>query len=161
MLKNKKKYLVLLLAAMIMIPMSMYAQPPEKDCNCSGEHGKMAKGDHPMIPDLTEKQKEKMKELRVEHMKEVQTFKNSMGELKAQLRTLQAADKPNMNKIYSLIDELGKQHTEMMKLKAAHMQEIRKLLTDEQRVFFDAHHPERGGPEMMKHHGMQMQKKHH
>ena len=162
MLKNKKKYLMLLLAAMIMIPMSIYAQPPERDGDHIEEHwmhGKKEQGLHPMIPDLTDKQKEKMKDLHVEHMKTVQPIKNEIGELKAKLHTLQTGEKPNMVEINKLIDDIGQQHTKIMKLKAAHMQEIRKLLTDEQRVFFDAHKPCHGSK--MKHHDPQMQKKQH
>ncbi|MGB3340440.1 MAG: Spy/CpxP family protein refolding chaperone [bacterium] len=162
MLKNKKKYLMLLLAAMIMIPMSVYAQPPDQDGDHSkehGMHGKMEPGQHPMIPDLTDKQKEKMKDLHVEHMKTVQPIKNEIGELEAKFHTLQSADKPNMGEINKLIEAIGQKRIDIMKLKAAHMQEIRKLLTDEQRVFFDAHKPHQGGK--MKHHGTQMQKKQH
>lgn len=153
---------MLLLAAMIMIPMSIYAQPPEKDGGRTEEHwmhGKKEQGPHPMIPDLSDKQKEKMKDLHVELMKTVQPIKNEIGELKAKLHTLQSADKPNMVEINKLIDNIGLQHTKMMKLHAAHMQEIRKLLTDEQRVFFDAHKPDHG--KRMKHHDPQMQKKQH
>jgi Spy/CpxP family protein refolding chaperone len=162
MLRNKKKYLVLLLAAMIMIPMSIYAQPPEKDGDRTEEHlmhGKKEMGPHPMIPDLTDKQQEKMKDLQVEHMKMVQPIMNEIGELKAKLHTLETVKAPNMVEINKLIDDIGQQHTKIMKLKAAHMQEIRKLLTDEQRVFFDDHGPDHGRE--MKHHNPQMQKKQH
>ena len=43
------------------------------------------------------------------------------------------------------IEDIGKIKTEMMKLREQHRQDIRKLLTDEQRVFFDAHQPAHQG----------------
>ena len=160
MFKTKKKLLVLLIAAMIIIPMSVYGQSSKSE-PCQGKGPcQCEQGPKPMIPDLTDKQKEQLKDLRVEHMKEIQPIMNEIGELKAKLQTLQTAESPNMNEIYKLIEAIGQQHTEIMKLKAAHVQEMRKLLTAEQRVFFDTHHPEDGGP-MMQHHDMQMQKKHH
>lgn len=99
-----------------------------------------------MIPDITDSQKEEMKSLHVDHMKMIQSLQNEIGEKQARLRTLQTADKVNMSEINRVIEDIGQIRTEMMKLKAAQYQEIRSLLTDEQRVFFDAHHPTHHGP---------------
>ena len=43
-----------------------------------------------------------------------------------------------MDKVYKLIEEAGLMKTEMAKKKAKLHQEIRELLTEEQRVHFDA-----------------------
>jgi Spy/CpxP family protein refolding chaperone len=151
MLNNKKIYSMLLIAAII-IPMSLYGQPPARIGAPAMQGNKEPDGHGMMIPDLTEKQKEQMKELHIKHMQAVQPIKNQIGELEAKLHTLQTADDPNMNDINKLIETIGSKHTEIMKLHAAQRQEIRKLLTDEQRVVFDAqkhdhgqkfmHHPE-------------------
>ena len=99
-----------------------------------------------IIPDLTDSQKEKMKSLHVDHMQAIQPLQNEIGEMQARLRTLQTADKVNMSEIYEVIEDIGQIRNEMMKLQAAQHQEIRSLLTDEQRVFFDAHRPQHQGP---------------
>lgn len=89
------------------------------------------------IPDLTEEQKEQIKELEINHMKETLTLKNQLGEKEARLRTLSTADNVDINLIYEQIEEIGELKTQMMKQQAALHQEIRKILTDDQKVFFD------------------------
>ena len=98
----------------------------------------------PPIPDLTEEQKEQIRELEINNMKEALSLKNQMGEKEAHLRTLSTADNVDMNSIYELIEEIGELKTQMVKQQAALHQEIRKILTDDQRVFFDMgpQHPE-------------------
>jgi Spy/CpxP family protein refolding chaperone len=98
----------------------------------------------PPIPDLTEEQKEQIKELEINHMKEVIPTKNKIGEREAHLRTLSTADNVDMNSIYELIEEIGGLKTQMMKQEATLHQGIRKILTSDQRLFFDMgpQHPE-------------------
>ncbi len=91
---------------------------------------------HP-IPNLTEEQQTKIHELRTAHMKTMLKYKNEINEKEARLNTLQTEDNADMDKIYKVIDEIGALKTEMNKKKALLRQEIRKLLNDEQRVFFD------------------------
>jgi Spy/CpxP family protein refolding chaperone len=152
---TKKKPILLLIAALFIVSSGIaYAQCPGKDGNCKDRppmHGEKGPGHDPMIPDLTDEQKEQIKDIRVESMEEMLTLKNKLGEKAARLRTLQTAAKANMSEINKAIEDIGKLRTEMMKLKAASHQEIRSLLTDEQRIFFDAHHPHHGGPG--EHHG--------
>jgi Spy/CpxP family protein refolding chaperone len=89
--------------------------------------------------ELTDAQKEQIEKLRTEHEKKVLPLRNEVGELRAELRTLSTVDKVNMSDINKKIDEIGKVQTELMKERAAHRQQIRSLLTDEQRVKFDSH----------------------
>lgn len=90
------------------------------------------------IPNLTDEQKTKIETLKVPHMKEMQTFENKMGELKARQRTLETADKADTKAINANIDEITKVQGQMMKARSEHRQQIRGLLTDEQRVWFDS-----------------------
>jgi Spy/CpxP family protein refolding chaperone len=105
--------------------------------------------------ELTDAQKEQIEKLRTEHAKKVLPLRNELGELRAELRTLSTVDKVNMNDIDKKIDEMGKVQTELMKERAAHRQQIRSLLTDEQRVKFDSHFGHglkgRGGMRMNRH----------
>ncbi|MDD5572129.1 MAG: periplasmic heavy metal sensor [Bacteroidales bacterium] len=86
---------------------------------------------------LTPEQKTKMKDLKVAKMKETLPIKNQLGEKKAHLRTLSTSAKPDMIEINKTIDEIGALHTQLMKKNAAHQQEVRKILTDDQRIIFD------------------------
>jgi Spy/CpxP family protein refolding chaperone len=89
------------------------------------------------IPNLTQEQQTKIHELRMAHMKAMLKYKNEINEKEARLNTLQTEDNADMDKIYKVIDEIGALQTEMNKKKALLRQEIRQLLNDEQRVFFD------------------------
>ena len=99
----------------------------------------------PMIPDLTEEQEEQIQNLRTEHMKTVLPLRNQLAEIQARLHTLSTAENADMNQINRTIDEMGEIRTRMMKEGAAHKQDIRKMLTDEQRVAFDSRPAPRGG----------------
>jgi Spy/CpxP family protein refolding chaperone len=89
------------------------------------------------ISNLTEEQKTKISALRVNHMKEMQQLKNQVAENRAHYNTLMNADKADMAAINKNIEELGKLRVDMMKKSAAHQQDVRALLTDEQRLAFD------------------------
>ena len=89
------------------------------------------------IPNLTEDQKKKIKDLRTPLQKEILPLKNQLAEKKAHLKTLQTADKADLKSINTTIDEMTQLQSQMMKKRAAHTQAVRALLTDEQRVAFD------------------------
>jgi len=91
------------------------------------------------LPDMTEDQKNKIHALKIAHTKEITPLKNELAEKRARKRSLSTVDKPDMAAINKVIDEMSAIRGEMMKKKAAHFQEIRKVLNDEQRVVFDAH----------------------
>ena len=130
---------------------SVNAQQPGAEIKM--EHGqRMEKGnfgnDHSRmgLPNLTDDQKTKMKDLRLAHMKEVQPLQNQLGELRAKQRTLTTAEKPDMKLINANIDEITKVQSQLMKSQAQMKQQIRALLTDEQRIAFDNKNGKRMGP---------------
>jgi Spy/CpxP family protein refolding chaperone len=147
MSKTIQKSALLLIAALFIASSgTAYAQCPKNEAkDTMPMHGEKMQG-HMMIPDLTDSQKDKMQTLHFEHMKAVQPLQNEMMEKQARLHTLQTADKVNMAEINKVIEDIGQIRTEIMKLRAAQHQKIRSLLTDEQRVFFDAHKPQHKGP---------------
>lgn len=98
------------------------------------------------IPDLTDAQQKKLDQLRTAHWKEMSDYRNQLNEKHARLQTLQSADKADMNAINTLIDEIGKIKTQMAKATAAHRQEVRGELTEQQRVFFDQRRGRGFGP---------------
>ena len=95
-----------------------------------------------MLPDLTDAQKDQMKAIRIKGMKATQTLKNQLMEKRAHLNTLSSADKADMKAINKQIDEIATLQASMQKVRAANKQEVRSILTDDQRVMFDAR---RGG----------------
>lgn len=161
----------ILIAVMVAATGMSYAQTPgccdkekaaewkdemNKPCHMPGRPGGM---DHkPMIPDLTDEQKEKIEVLSTDHMQEMLELKNEINEKHARLQTLTTAEKVNMSEVNKVIDSIGALQTKIMKMQVKHRQEIRELLTDKQRVIFDAHGPGpggcMGGKEGMRHPGM-------
>ncbi len=93
---------------------------------------------HFNIPDLTDDQKKKINNLQKNHLKEVNQTKALLNEKQAHLRTLQLADKPDNAAINKTIDEITALRNDMMKKHEAYRQAVRSLLTDNQKVVFDA-----------------------
>ncbi len=93
------------------------------------------KGD--WLPGLTDEQKDAIKEIRMEGMKQQLPLKNKKDELKARLKTEMTADQPNETEINDLIEEIGKIDIDKHKIRTKNRLEIRKLLNDEQRLVFD------------------------
>ncbi len=89
------------------------------------------------IPDLTDKQKEEIKVLRISHMKEAQQLRNQMGIKRAELKALQINDKIDIDAINKKIEEKATLRTELEKKDVGFRQAVRSLLTDEQKLIFD------------------------
>ncbi len=125
----KKFYITLFMA---FTALSLMAQN-----NPAAPKGFMGANPANLAPKFTEEQKTAMKSLRFEIEKEMLQIHNQLGEKKAQLKTLQQVDKPDMKSINSKIDEITALQNKAMKLKAANHAKVRALLTDEQRLEFD------------------------
>lgn len=134
----KKNVIYLAIMMIFVFAQTGLAQEAEKHGDCKG-HGKMAG------LNLTEEQQKKVDELKTAHLKETLQLKNQIKEKEAALNTLETAEKPDMGKINKTIEEIGAIKIEMQKKNAAHRQEVRKLLTEEQRLKFDMHHGRMGG----------------
>ncbi|MBN2349390.1 MAG: Spy/CpxP family protein refolding chaperone [Bacteroidales bacterium] len=91
-----------------------------------------------MLPDLTEEQQVQLNDLRIAHLKEMAPLRNQLNEKKAHLQTLSTVENPDMKSINKTIDEMGSIKTQMMKNRAAHQQQVRNLLNDEQKLVFDS-----------------------
>jgi Spy/CpxP family protein refolding chaperone len=91
--------------------------------------------------DLTADQQTKMQALQTKHMKEIQPLRNQLDEKQAHLNTLRSAEKPDMNAINQQLKDISDLKLKMAQSREAHIQDVRSILTDDQRVKFDA----RGG----------------
>ena len=94
------------------------------------------------MPDLTEEQKNQMKDLRFQMHKTLLPLQNQIGEYDAKMKTLTTAEQADMKAINKVIDNKTDVLAKMMKLKAENHQKIRAILTDEQRVMFDTRSPD-------------------
>ncbi|MBE0460675.1 MAG: periplasmic heavy metal sensor [Candidatus Aminicenantes bacterium] len=88
------------------------------------------------IHSLTTEQISKIQKLKLEHQKEILPLRQKMQTIHLELRAL-ISEGADQKKLEAKIDESGKIRTEIQKKALAHHQEIRKLLTDEQKVYFD------------------------
>ena len=140
-----KKIAVLTLAVVMLTGVNLYAQKGKGNANQGRNYQSYQEC---RIPDLTEDQQNKIDALRLEHMKEMNAYRNQMNELRAKKHTLMTSDNADMKEINGVIDQMTSIHNTMMKSSAKHQQSVRSLLTDEQRVYFDSR-PMRG-------HGMGM-----
>jgi hypothetical protein len=83
--------------------------------------------------------------MQTQHLKDMQIYRNQLNENRARYQTLMTASQPDMKAVYANIEERAKIRTEMEKKRADHVQAIRQILTDEQRVYFDQHAGNRKG----------------
>jgi Spy/CpxP family protein refolding chaperone len=138
----KSKHMMMLIIASLILTGSAFAQQGKMHAEGMEKQHMSGMGHEkhmPMIPDMTEQQKEQMEQLRTEHLKIMLPLQNQLQEKKAQLHTLSTAEKVNMNVINKKIEEIGELKIKLMKEREAHCQDIRKLLTEEQRLMFDMH----------------------
>lgn len=143
-----------LLSAIILMAIVFATLPamsqPGKDCRQQKHTGVEGKAHNCALPNLTDDQVKQIDQLKIKHMKEIMPLQNILKEKQARLRTLETAEKVDMAAINKTIDEMSVIRTDVMKKKAAHQQEVRKLLTEEQRLVFDTKGP---GHKMQGHKG--------
>ncbi len=90
------------------------------------------------LPGITDQQKEEIKKIHLQTMKAQQPLKNEKDELQAKLKTLTTVDQPDTKAVNAVIEKIGSINTEMMKKRVSEKLSIRNLLTEEQRIVFDA-----------------------
>ena len=134
---------VIIIALMIFVSGSIFAQGNPNANNKKGDRLFMN------IPDLTEDQKDQIKEMRTMHMKEVMPLRNELNEKEAHLQTISVGDNVDLNKVYATIDEIAEIKVNTAKKRAAFRQDVRKILTEDQRVFFDMHAGHKKNKHMM------------
>ncbi|MBN2729470.1 MAG: Spy/CpxP family protein refolding chaperone [Bacteroidales bacterium] len=107
-------------------------------------HGNMnhKNGQHSMhaIPDLTEKQAEDIDALRVPHQKVMMDLHNQMAEKQAKITTLTTGDNVDVAAAKIVMKEISALKLQMAEARLDHRMAIRKMLNDEQRLWFDMHH---------------------
>lgn len=90
------------------------------------------------LDDLTPEQMEQIRELNLSRMEASALHRANMDELQAKKRGLMMGQNPDMAEVDRVIDEMSAMRAQWMKDNAAHRQQVRNLLTDEQRIVFDS-----------------------
>jgi len=87
---------------------------------------------------LTDEQSSKIETVHLGLMKSVLPLENQLRVNRAEIKKLTTTDNPDMKAINKLIDESSQLEASMRKTRAAAHQEVRSILTDEQRIKFDS-----------------------
>ena len=87
---------------------------------------------------FTEDQQKQIKTIRFETAQQVKPLRNQLNELEAHQQTLSSAEKTDMAAIYQNIDKMSEVKAGIQKLMAKQRQDIRALLSDEQKLKFDS-----------------------
>lgn len=95
----------------------------------------------PGIPNLTKEQSESIHKLQLGVAQAKFPLENIIREKEAKLQTISTVKTPDMKEIEKQIEEIGAVKVQLAKLQAAHDQNIRKILDEEQRLIFDKRPP--------------------
>ncbi len=93
---------------------------------------------------LTDEQRAKVEKIHLNGQKGMIPLRNNIQEKNAQLRTLRMSDDYDEAAVNALIEEIGELRTAMMAMRTGHQQQIREILTEEQRIKFDSMQQLRG-----------------
>ncbi len=129
---------------------TLFAQGPGS-AQCQGNMGKgngMKEGQKAGccgISDLTAEQQKQIDALKLNLMKESMAIKNQIEEKKAHLITVSSGDNVDMTAVNKTIDELFALKADLVKKHQAFKQDVRKLLTADQKVVFDLNQAKKQG----------------
>lgn len=102
--------------------------------------------------DLTEEQEAEIKDIHLTHMKDIQPLKDEVKINRLKVDMLLKRDDPDMKEIVNLVETNGKLLTQIQVKSIEQKINVRSLLTDEQKVLFDAHSQRMGKRRAMAEH---------
>lgn len=128
-----KRYILYVLIIAVLLNLQMvFAQPGDKDGPPRGDRmGKML--------NLSDEQKSKIEDLRLNFQKEKLPLQSKIHELKNNLKLELTKDNYDEKKVDQTLDQIEGLKKEMHKKRINHMRSVRNLLTDEQKTKFDMH----------------------
>ncbi len=102
--------------------------------------------------DLTQEQKDQIKEIHLAHMKDVQPIRDEVKINRAKVDALLKKENPDMKQIVSIVETTGKLLTQIQVKNIDQKIKVRSLLSDEQKVLYDARIERMGKRRDMAHH---------
>jgi Spy/CpxP family protein refolding chaperone len=131
-MKTKKVLIGMLLGIMI-FGFESYAQQ-----RGPGHSGPAMRAQMAPAYGLSEEQQAKIKELRLANLEKMTQNRNQIAELEAKKRSLMTEKNPNQREIEKVIDGISALRGQQMKQMTDMQLKVRSMLTDEQRIIFDA-----------------------
>jgi Spy/CpxP family protein refolding chaperone len=124
---------VTLLCLILLTPTNVKAQDkPVKNTKTVRVERAMVINQNKKDAKLTDDQKAKIKDLRLENMKDLQSLKAKSEEIAAHLKTLNVAEKPDNKAVFKTIDEMVAVRGDIMKREFTFKQSVKALLTPDQ-----------------------------
>jgi len=137
--KLNRKFIAGLMIVALFASTSLFAQQRQE--RQRGDEQRMEQRAHrgqrpqkPRIPNLTEEQEEQLKTFKVAHEKETLPLKNQLNEAEAHFQTLTTADEINKKEVGRVIETIADLKAELMMKRVDHMEEVKSILTEEQKV---------------------------
>ncbi|MBN1652112.1 MAG: Spy/CpxP family protein refolding chaperone [Bacteroidales bacterium] len=93
---------------------------------------------------LSDEQQAKVTDLRLALTEKNLPLRNQLGEMRAKMQSLRVGDNQDFKAISKLIDEMSAVQAQVRKNAAEHRLAVRALLTDDQKVLFDARQGRQG-----------------
>jgi len=93
---------------------------------------------------LSEEQQAQINDLRTALVEKNLPLRNDLGVMRAQMQALRTGNNQNLKDISNLIDDMSAVQAQIRKNAAEHRLAVRSLLTDDQKVIFDARQGNRG-----------------
>ena len=127
-----------LLVAIIVVlglSLSVMAQPNRRG---NMAHRPMTDKSGLQMLDLTDAQKDQIKEIHLAHMKDIQPLRDEVKINRVKVDALLKKDVPDMKEIVSLVEANGKLLTQIQVKGIEQKINVRSLLTDEQKIMYDA-----------------------
>ncbi|MCB9014450.1 MAG: Spy/CpxP family protein refolding chaperone [Lentimicrobiaceae bacterium] len=138
-MKTTRIKLLTILTGILMIGLLPATSNAQRPCRGNGPGYGQGRGDCiAAIPSLTDEQKTAIEQLRIAHIKKADLLRAEIGEKQARLNTLRLSEPADEKAIDRTIDEISKLRGDLMKARENHQRQIKNLLTDEQKSYFDA-----------------------
>lgn len=93
---------------------------------------------------LSDEMQQTIKQAHIDLLKQQQPLTNQLNELDAQLKTMTSGKSVDLKKVDQLIDKQAALRLDIAKLRSSKMQAIRSQMSDEEKIWFDRHHMNRG-----------------
>ena len=129
------------LGLLLALPLMMFAQQGNQGPGQMNRGNRMGPNSQRLtdrLPGITDQQRQDIQKIQLATRRDIMPLRNQVFEKSARLRTLNTAEKPDTKAIDATLDEVSALRNQIAKRRMQSHQEIRKLLTDEQRVIFDS-----------------------
>ena len=139
-MKKTKINFIIMFAIVLASVLTNNAFAQKSHCEKGGMHDRCKEGKAMgFLTDLTADQQKQIDALKLNLIKETINLKNQIEEKKAHITTISNGDNVDLAAVNKTFDELFALKAEIAKKHLAFQQEVRKLLTPEQKIKFDIH----------------------